>query len=750
MSEHRHSAEPSRHVWLSGPGTAQRAAAVESLPLARAWLPRISAHRALGGPYTAAGELLRRFVPEALRLNPDLVRTHEVEVLSVAPELQDVLASTSETLTSLAVPNERTRYYSTLRTLRIAHGLVELIRDHLREAGLGPRSLFIDDLHQADFTDREFVAVLLRRVEPELLTVVVGSTEPLRAEQPTSMTIGYRRADGDLPVAAYAHCRAAEAPAIEQTDSERLEPMAAGRRWVESDGTDEACLAGYQALPDSDRQRLHDERAAALVAGGQHFHRLAAIPFHLARGGDRYGAGVEAMLYTMNYCMRMGFYDVAADWSRQGIEFCKPGEQFELWWRFAGKRPMILSAMGFGDEAVDMCEDILAATDDLTAHSQIAYSIAMLYTRHLAPTQQDNRRALGWINTAIALSSALTDPKERAFHTVFNWNGKALVEVHRRRLPAALELVTAGIQRLDAELEPHEHRLHRSVLRYNRGQVYAGLGRIEEALVEYRAVIAEDPNYPEYHFDVANLLHKLGRDDEALAAYDEAIRLSPPFPELHYNRADVLVGLGRYDEAIDGFGYVLELEPDYLDAYINRAGMLADLGESERAAEDVRRGLELAPANAHLLALRGRLELEAERPDSAREALDAAIEADPELAGAWALRGALNFGIGALAEALADLDRAAELDPDPTVLFNRASAARALGRWADAERGFSAVLEQDPAESDGWLCRAECRRELGNLAGARADAEAFQRLAPERAAEVAALLADANLVGADG
>jgi len=44
--------------------------------------------------------------------------------------------------------------------------------------------------------------------------------------------------------------------------------MAAGRRWVESDGTDEACLAGYQALPDSDRQRLHDERAAvaALLA----------------------------------------------------------------------------------------------------------------------------------------------------------------------------------------------------------------------------------------------------------------------------------------------------------------------------------------------------------------------------------------------------------------------------------------------------------------------------------------------------
>jgi hypothetical protein len=38
-----------------------------------------------------------------------------------------------------------------------------------------------------------------------------------------------------------------------------------------------------------------------------------------------------------------------------------------------------------------------------------------------------------------------------------------------------------------------------TVLRYNRAQVYAGVGRLEEAVADYLAVIEQDPNYPEYH-----------------------------------------------------------------------------------------------------------------------------------------------------------------------------------------------------------------------------------------------------------
>jgi len=50
--------------------------------------------------------------------------------------------------------------------------------DYLR--GIGPRALVVDDVHEADPTDREFLAVLLRRIDPAQLTVVITTgTGPL-------------------------------------------------------------------------------------------------------------------------------------------------------------------------------------------------------------------------------------------------------------------------------------------------------------------------------------------------------------------------------------------------------------------------------------------------------------------------------------------------------------------------------------------------------------------------------------------
>ena len=53
---------------------------------------------------------------------------------------------------------ERTRFYSRLRTLRIAHGLVEFLRDLPVQA---PASLVVENLDEADPTDAEFMSILL-------------------------------------------------------------------------------------------------------------------------------------------------------------------------------------------------------------------------------------------------------------------------------------------------------------------------------------------------------------------------------------------------------------------------------------------------------------------------------------------------------------------------------------------------------------------------------------------------------------
>jgi hypothetical protein len=151
-----------RHLWITAPSVAPE------MPL----LARIDAHRRLRGPYTAAGTLARTLVPDALRRWPDIVRRHDVEVLCVAPELRGTVTCTRETLTSLAPPEERTRFYPPARTQRLAHGLTEMLRDIMLAEGGGRRALLIERADEADVTDAEWIATLLRRIDPAILQMV--------------------------------------------------------------------------------------------------------------------------------------------------------------------------------------------------------------------------------------------------------------------------------------------------------------------------------------------------------------------------------------------------------------------------------------------------------------------------------------------------------------------------------------------------------------------------------------------------
>ncbi|MYW05932.1 tetratricopeptide repeat protein [Streptomyces sp. SID3343] len=719
-----------RHLALIGDLRRDRAARRAELALPNALLPAISAHRRRRGPYTFAGTLMRAVVPDALARRPELVAAHEVEILTVAPELRDRVPVTLETLTSLAVPEERTRFYSRLRTWRIAHGLMEFLRDLLAADATGTRSIVIEDLDHADATDREFVAVLLRRMDPALLTVVVEGTPDVL----TPTVIDERVEEGtpvgeDLPAVLRRWCRRIDAPAVapdgagepngasgsngssgpDAIDEVTARTLAA--RYVADDGTDDDpfVLAAYERVPVAERHALHDRRAAELVAAGEPTLALGAIPYHREHGSDPRRAGVVALAQAMDTCMLIGFYDATLDFCRRGRALTDWRRQPEMWWLFTGKMPTSLSALGRADEAEEICNEARARSRNPAVHIQCAYSTSMLYTRHRNPSRRDHERALGWINEAIALASLLTDPKQRAFNTVFHNNGLALIEGHMGRAETALELVTAGIAELDRDLGSDEHHLHRSVLRHNRATVLTGLGRLDEALEDYRAVVAVDPYYPEYHLDLGNLLRLMGREDEALAEYETALRLGPPIPEVYYNRGDIKNEAGDVEGALADFDYVLELDPDFLDAYINRAGLFLDLGDPDRAERDAAAGLALHPDNAHLLAVRGSVHAERDEDAAARAAFDRALVADPDLVAALCGRATVAYRNGDVDIAMADLEHAVDLVPDdPAVRYNRAFVLSHVGRWDDALADLDVAARLVPDDEDIRTAREQC------------------------------------------
>ncbi|WP_371500965.1 tetratricopeptide repeat protein [Kitasatospora sp. NBC_00374] len=690
MAEHR-------HHWIRATHRSAAADARTGLDLPEL-LATVSAHRRLRGPYTAVGGILRAVVPDALVRCPEAVARHDVEILSTAPELRPVVRATRETLTSLAIPKERTRFYSRLRTLRITHGLVEFLTAYVRSLDDGPRTLAVEDVQHADPTDQEFLAVLLRRADPALLTVVIGTG-------PDAPAVPEGPVEAPLPPALAAHCAVLDVDAAPQPL-----PADPARAWVDGDGTsdDPRTEQAYLALPADRRAALHDRRYRELTALAEESLGHGALTWHAQYGGDPAGTGIPALRRALDTCIDLGFYHATVELGERGLTLTGPDQDLDAWWAFTTKMTTSLAALGLPERSLPFYTEARALSTHPLVHMQAAYATSMLYTRHFEPGERDHLVARGWINLAIALAEQLPDPKERVARAVFNRNGLALIELHQGNLTGALTLLDSCLATLDETLDPDEHALHRSVLRHNRAQVTGQLGMHEESIADFTEVITLDPNYAEYHFDRGIARRGLGRPVEALADFEQAVRLSPPFPEAYYNRADVRAELGDLEGAVDDFGYVLELDPAFPDAHLNRGGLLLALGRLQDAWQDAEAGLALTPNSPELWCLKAQLHVEAGAAEEALRALGFALAAAPEYAPAWALRGGLAYEQGDLPAALSALERAAELSPDPEIRFNLAVALRESGRPERAAELLDTLLseEEDPdvrAERDRCL-----------------------------------------------
>ncbi|WP_330238832.1 tetratricopeptide repeat protein [Streptomyces sp. NBC_00525] len=705
--------EQPAHLWIVGGTRRDRDAALDAvLPRSAAGeFHAVAAHRDGRGPYAGTAALLDLVVPRIWAGSPDKVTAHDVELLSVAPGLESVVRPSRETLTSLAVPEERTRFYGPARTRRLVHGVVEFL-NQWAAATDRPVTVRFDAVHAADATEQELLAIALRRVDPARLRIVVATTgDPLPAHA------------AELAAALDRYAVRVDAPAAAPPAAPR-EAADLVRAYVESDGgcDDADERAAYEAAPATVRAALHDARAAELERTAPQAHRLGALPYHLERGSDPHGAGLRAVLDAAGRCVDMGFYHAAADLAQRARALADPELQEDAYCTASTRLTSALAVVGRVDEAEEIYFDLRSRFTTPMVHLFSNYALGMLYTRHRAPGTRNHLTARVHLHTAIALASQMPEAT-RSFQKVFQENGLALVEMHMGNLERAEELVTEGLARLDADLAPGEHELHRSVLLHNRGQVRAARGRIEEGIADLSRVIAADPNHPEYYFDRASLHRRAGDTDAALADYQTAIDVSPPFPEAYYNRGDLRAELGDVKGALADFGYVLELEPDYLRARINRASLLLEGGDPEGARADVAEGLRHDPDSADLLCTRGLLALEDGDTGAALADFTAALEHDPELYEALANRAVIAQEQGRTDDAVDDLTRALELvGPDASLLYNRGYVNRSAGRWPQAIDDFTAALGLPDAERDELLWeRAGCRAESGDLDGARSD-----------------------------
>src|ERR1022692_3118548 len=403
------------HVWITG---ASRECRVSAAAEYRPDLI-VDCDRRLRGPYTAAGSALRALVPRIHAVSPGLTARHAIEILAVAPELGPLIGPVPDTLTSVAGPQERTRWYSRYRTRRIAHGIVDFLAECAADR---PLAVAFRAVERADPTDAEFLAVALRRLDPASFQLIVCS----------------RGADlsPELHDALAAHGRHQVAPENEP-DGAGAAGEAAGQlaaaAYVASDGTSETPgeLEAYLRLAGPDRARLHDQRAAELERRDEMSLRLGAIPYHAERGSSPGAQGKAALIAAISYCVRMAFYDSALELTDRLASLVDAAGGDPVWRaRADSQRADCLALLGRPAQAEPVYYDLLARSADPRSHANLWYALAMLYTRLHGTQSKDHRRARAYLNTALVIVRHLEDPVDRAFCLAFMGNARALVEMH--------------------------------------------------------------------------------------------------------------------------------------------------------------------------------------------------------------------------------------------------------------------------------------------------------------------------------
>jgi tetratricopeptide (TPR) repeat protein len=134
-----------------------------------------------------------------------------------------------------------------------------------------------------------------------------------------------------------------------------------------------------------------------------------------------------------------------------------------------------------------------------------------------------------------------------------------------------------------------------AVAHNNFGVTLVSLGRVDEAIAQYRQALAIDPDYAEAHHDLAVALANLGRLDEAIGHYQRAVTIQPNFAEAHNNLGNALADRGQVNSAIAHYQKALEVKPDHAKAHYNLARSLTARGQLDLAVAQYRKALELKP-----------------------------------------------------------------------------------------------------------------------------------------------------------
>ena len=133
----------------------------------------------------------------------------------------------------------------------------------------------------------------------------------------------------------------------------------------------------------------------------------------------------------------------------------------------------------------------------------------------------------------------------------------------------------------------------------------------DEALVLAKHAIEQDPDRPDLHIVLGQILHQLGQDDVAMASFTKAIELDPENMFGYSALVRFQESVNDLTAAIDIYHKLIELSPNTSQLHYQLALNLIRINDGDTAIKVLRRALELNPRLIRARYLLGVLLMEA-------------------------------------------------------------------------------------------------------------------------------------------
>ncbi len=315
-----------------------------------------------------------------------------------------------------------------------------------------------------------------------------------------------------------------------------------------------------------------------------------------------------------------------------------------------------------------------------------------------------------------------------------------MVGCRTQRWVEAVELIGRAV-----ELEPRRVKYFNDL-----GEAQVALGRFEDAVSSFRALLSEEPENALALFNLGRVCVLQGQPAEAIPHIERAISAQPEFVEARRGLASLLLESGRAADAVAQYEEILRQAPDDIEAAASCGAAMTVVGRAEEAVELLGQVHAEQGASALILGNLGLALAAADRGDEAVPLLQEALALEPEnpqflnnlgnllrklgrhteaeeqLLHALNLRddyaearnnlALVYFDQERYAEAESEIIRAYELAPEaPRVLNNLGLVQQYTNRMDEAAENFRKALERDPSYLEAETNLATVYAGIGRL-----------------------------------